>query len=103
MKHYVGLDVSLKETAVCVVDENGVVIREGKAFSDPEAIIAWLNESGLSVAKVGLEIVVPLVGSMANYERAAYRRSALTPVDFVDSRRRCRSRPIVTTHARLHR
>jgi hypothetical protein len=47
---------SLKETAICVVDENGVVIREGKAFSDPEAIIAWLNESGLSVAKVGLEI-----------------------------------------------
>ena len=35
MKHFVGLDVSLAETAICVVDENGVIAREGKALSDP--------------------------------------------------------------------
>ena len=55
MKHYVGLDVSLKETAICVVDENGVVIREGKALSEPEAIVTWLNESGLPIVKIGIE------------------------------------------------
>jgi predicted NBD/HSP70 family sugar kinase len=38
MKHYVGLDVSLNETAICVVDENGVVIREGKALSEPSRL-----------------------------------------------------------------
>lgn len=56
MKHYAGLDVSPKETAICVVDENGVVIREGKALSEPEAIVAWLNESGLPIVKIGIEI-----------------------------------------------
>ena len=35
MKQYVGLDVSQKETSVCVVDEVGQVLFEGKAKSDP--------------------------------------------------------------------
>lgn len=35
---------------------NGVVIREGKALSEPEAIVAWLNESGLPIVKIGIEI-----------------------------------------------
>ena len=28
MQHYVGLDVSVKETSVCIVDKAGKVIRE---------------------------------------------------------------------------
>jgi transposase len=35
MKYYVGLDVSLATTAICTVDENGAIIREGVAASDP--------------------------------------------------------------------
>lgn len=35
MKQYVGLDVSQKETSVCVVDENGRLIFEGWAKSYP--------------------------------------------------------------------
>ena len=38
MKQYVGLDVSQKETSVCVVNEVGQVIFEGKAKSDPGAL-----------------------------------------------------------------
>jgi transposase len=56
MKHFVGLDVSLAETAICVVDENGVIAREGKAPSDPGSISAWLGELDLQFEKVGLEI-----------------------------------------------
>ena len=35
MKQYVGLDVSQKETSVCVVNEAGRILFEGKAKSDP--------------------------------------------------------------------
>ena len=30
MKHFAGLDVSLQETAICVVDEDGIIVIEGK-------------------------------------------------------------------------
>ena len=35
MKHYAGLDVSVKETSVCVIDEGGTTIREAKVASEP--------------------------------------------------------------------
>ena len=35
---YVGLDVSLKETSICVVDERGAIISEGTVLSEPAAI-----------------------------------------------------------------
>jgi transposase len=31
MEYYVGLDVSLKQTSICVVDQAGLVVREGVA------------------------------------------------------------------------
>ena len=56
MRHYVGLDVSLNETAICVVDEDGIIIREGSSPSEPAAISSWLADVGIAIAKVGLEI-----------------------------------------------
>ena len=38
MEYYVGLDVSLKQTSICVVDQTGAVVRESVVDSDPEAI-----------------------------------------------------------------
>ena len=38
MKYYVGLDVSLKMTAVCIVDQEGTVIKEGTVASEPKAM-----------------------------------------------------------------
>ena len=43
MVHYVGLDVSLKQTSICVVSETGSVVREGAVGSDPEAIAAFVT------------------------------------------------------------
>ncbi len=37
MKHYVGMDVSVKETSLCIVDEAGGICRELKVSSHPEA------------------------------------------------------------------
>ena len=38
MTEYVGLDVSKEETAICVVDGVGKILRSGRALSDPAAI-----------------------------------------------------------------
>ena len=44
MKQYVGLDVSQRETSVCVVNEAGQVVFEGKAKSDPGALTELLRK-----------------------------------------------------------
>ena len=43
MEHYVGLDVSLKLTAICIVDREGKIKREGAVSSDPEAICVFAS------------------------------------------------------------
>jgi transposase len=55
MEHYVGLDVSIKETSICVVDSAGRVLREVKVSSEPEAIVAILADKAFSIARIGLE------------------------------------------------
>jgi transposase len=55
MKYFAGLDVSLDETAVCVVSEEGVIVREGKADSNPQALVGWLSASGIELQRLGLE------------------------------------------------
>jgi len=42
MEHYVGLDVSLKLTAICIIDRTGKIEREGVVASDPEAIATFI-------------------------------------------------------------
>ena len=55
MEHYVGLDVSLKLTAICIVDRTGKIQREGVVHSDPEAIAAFIKSNAPHVARIGLE------------------------------------------------
>jgi transposase len=56
MKHYVGLDVSLKLTAVCVVDHTGSVIREGVVDSDRDMIAEFVTSNAPSVVRIGLRL-----------------------------------------------
>lgn len=55
MDHYTGLDISMKETAICIVDEKGKIVKEGKALTDPSMIASYLAQTGLSIKKVALE------------------------------------------------
>lgn len=55
MKYFAGLDVSLKETAICVVDETGQIMKEARAASEPEALDALLSTLGLPLERLGLE------------------------------------------------
>src|SRR5436189_5104273 len=55
MQHYVGLDVSVKETSMCIVDKAGNVIREVKVATKPAEIFAVLTEEALAIERIGLE------------------------------------------------
>ena len=49
MEHYVGIDVSLEESSVCMVDATGTIVREVKVASEPEALVQYFDELELSV------------------------------------------------------
>lgn len=55
MKHYAGLDVSVKETSVCIVDETGKICREVKVPSHPEDLLRVLQDPAWNLARIGLE------------------------------------------------
>lgn len=54
-QHYVGLDVSLDETAVCVVDEAGALIWRGKCVSTPDSIHEAVAQHAPDATRIGLE------------------------------------------------
>jgi transposase len=43
MDHFAGLDVSVKETSICMVDDTGRIVREVKVASEPEALLQILR------------------------------------------------------------
>lgn len=55
MKYFAGLDVSLEETAICIVDESGRMVKELRAASEPEALVEALRAIGLPLERVGME------------------------------------------------
>ena len=55
MKLYIGLDVSLKETSICVVDGHGEIVCEGTVLSEPAAIAEFIRTRAPHVKRIGLE------------------------------------------------
>lgn len=55
MKLFVGMDVSLEKSALCVLSEHGDVLKEAEVASEPEALARWIEEQSGSIAAVGLE------------------------------------------------
>ena len=80
MTQYVGLDVSQKETSVCIVDEQGRIIFEGKVLSDPGALAKVIRKRAPSAERIGFE-----TGAMASWLWHELTRIGL-PVVCIDAR-----------------
>jgi hypothetical protein len=55
MEYYVGLDVSLKHTSICVVNPTGSIVQEGVVDSDPEAIALFVRSRAPGTVRIGIE------------------------------------------------
>jgi transposase len=55
MEHFAGLDVSVKDASVCIVDGTGKIVREAKVASEPDALLAILKNPAYHFKRIGLE------------------------------------------------
>jgi len=55
MDHFAGLDVSVKETSICIVDDTGRIVREVKVASEPDALLPILKNDAYRFRRIGLE------------------------------------------------
>ena len=54
MDHFAGLDVSVKQTSICIVDDTGRIVREVKVASEPQALLKVLGKA-YRFKRIGLE------------------------------------------------
>ncbi len=80
MEHFAGLDVSVKETSVCVVDDTGRIVREVKVASEPEALLPVLTNPIYRFKRIGLE-----AGPLSQWLFSALAEAGL-PVICVETR-----------------
>ena len=80
MDHYAGIDVSLEQSSVCVVDAGGKIVREAKVASEPEALIDWFGSLGFGLARIGLE-----AGPLSQWLFAAMKKAGLA-VELLETR-----------------
>ena len=80
MDHFAGLDVSVKETSVCIVDDTGRIVREVKVASEPEALLQVLRNPIYRFKRIGLE-----AGPLSQWLFSALAEAGL-PVICVETR-----------------
>src|ERR1700751_1441565 len=80
MDSFAGLDVSVKDTSICIVDEAGRIVREVKAASEPNTLLAGLTNSSYRFKRIGLE-----AGPLSQWLFSALAEAGL-PVICVETR-----------------
>jgi transposase len=80
MDHFAGLDVSVKETSVCIVDDTGRIVRDVKVASEPEALLQVVTNGAYHFKRIGLE-----AGPLSQWLYSALAEAGL-PVVCVETR-----------------
>ncbi|MBO0759121.1 MAG: IS110 family transposase [Bradyrhizobiaceae bacterium] len=80
MNYYIGIDVSLKDSSLCVVDGHGKIIREGKVASEPEDLVTWLRALKFDLTRIGLE-----AGPLSQWLHATLRQAGFA-VELLETR-----------------
>src|ERR1700749_3805036 len=80
MDYFAGLDVSVKDTSVCIVDGTGKIVREVKVASEPQALLAVLRNATYCFKRIGLE-----AGPLSQWLFSALAEAGL-PVICVETR-----------------
>jgi transposase len=78
--HFAGLDVSVKDTSVCIVDDSGRIVRGVKVASEPEALLLVLKDPSSHFKRIGLE-----AGPLSQWLYSALAEAGL-PVICVETR-----------------
>jgi hypothetical protein len=77
MDHFAGLDVSVKETSICIVDDTGKIVREAKVASEPEALLAVLKTPPTTSSELAWKLDRCRNGCSARSRKQSYLRSVL--------------------------
>jgi transposase len=80
MDYFAGMDVSVKDTSVCIVDDTGKIVREVKVASEPDALLAVLTNPAYHFKRIGLE-----AGPLSQWLFSALAEAGL-PVICVETR-----------------
>jgi transposase len=80
MDYFAGLDVSVKDTSVCIGDDTGRIAREVKVASEPDALLAVLTNPTYRFKRIGLE-----AGPLSQWLFSALAEAGL-PVICVETR-----------------
>jgi len=85
MDHFAGLDVSVKDTSICIVDDGGRIAREVKVASEPEALLAVLKNPAYFFSELDWKLDRCRNGFTALWPKQSYRWTVLRR----GTRRRC--------------
>jgi transposase len=75
MGYFAGIDVSLKESSICVVDDQGGIVCEAKVLSEADSIVQFFSGLGLPLTQIGLE-----AGPLSQWLHAAMVEAGLLVV-----------------------
>jgi transposase len=78
--YFIGIDVSTKESALCILDGKGKIVRETKLPTDPEIIARFIAATGLAIERIGLESGCTAAWLFAGLQRYGW------PVICIDAR-----------------